>query len=529
MSYPQVIELHQVKGEARIDSRIIAEELGNIHIEMLDLVQRYQTDFEEFGVIRFQTQKPPKGSKGGRPERFALLTEDQAYLLLTYARNTPEARRLKVKLVKAFSRYRDGKQVAAEYLPLYHTLHQGVKALAVRAHEAGSTTPEEFFHVNVNRLINRAFGVESGARGGLSPTLRVMMAAAQAIATETLDKALGEGLDHRAAYARVKESVERYAAGGLALIWREGFVMAALTNITHPATLLAPSHHAAVGRRNPNSIGAQRHIKRTGAFFTPVVRLHYGGLGGARFGVAGIQYAGFRPPFSPSPIPRRNGTRRLQPSVLEPAMSKSVRGQNPPKISHSSATIPNFRVCEKSGRYVTRKPLTDEQIIQAAKRLLERRVFRDTPALTSPALARDYLTVCLGGQDRELFGVLFLDTKHHPLTFEPLFFGTLNTSYVHVREVVRAALRHNAGAVILAHNHPSGSVEPSDEDRRVTRELKQALWLVSVRVLDHFVIGGGRTFSFAEHGLLDDAPAIQATVTAIQPGAAQTSEGGRDD
>lgn len=232
MSSPQVIELHQIKGEARIDSRIVARELGNQHESVIKLVEDYRTDFEEFGMIRFQTEKARSGefsdlksgnpgrtkAKRGRPERFALLNEDQAYLLLTYARNTPEARRLKVNLVKAFSRYRDGKQVAAEYLPLYHALHQGVKALADRAHEAGSTTPEEFFHVNVNRLINKAFGVESGARGGLSPTLRVMMAAAQAIATETLDRALGEGLDHRAAYARVKESVERYAAGGLALI-----------------------------------------------------------------------------------------------------------------------------------------------------------------------------------------------------------------------------------------------------------------------------------------------------------------------
>jgi DNA repair protein RadC len=191
-------------------------------------------------------------------------------------------------------------------------------------------------------------------------------------------------------------------------------------------------------------------------------------------------------------------------------MSKSIRGQNPPKIPQPSARIPNFRVCEKSGRYVTRKPLTDEQIIQAAKRLLERRVFRDTPELTSPAKAADYLTLCLGGQDREQFGVLFLNARHRPLAFETLFWGTFNTSHIHVREVVRAALRHNAGAVILAHNHPAGSVQPSDEDRRVTRELKLALWLVSVRVLDHFVIGGGRTFSFAEHGLLDDAPAIQS-------------------
>lgn len=96
-----LVELRTIKSEARVDSRLIARELGNVHVEMLDLVQKYQADFEEFGVVGFQTQKPPKGSKGGRPERYALLNENQPYLLLTYARNTPEARRLKVNLVKA--------------------------------------------------------------------------------------------------------------------------------------------------------------------------------------------------------------------------------------------------------------------------------------------------------------------------------------------------------------------------------------------------------------------------------------------
>lgn len=213
-----VIELHPVKGEARVDSRLIACDLGNIHIEMLDLVQKYLPDFEEFGVVRFETQKPPKGSKGGRPERFALLNEDQAYLLLTYARNTPEARRLKVRLVKAFSRFREGKAVSADYLPLYHALHDRVKELADRAHQAGSTTQKEFFHIQMNKLVNRVFGLASGERGSLSPTMRAMVTAAQAIATETLGKALDEGMDHKATYRRVKEAVEKYAAGSLPLI-----------------------------------------------------------------------------------------------------------------------------------------------------------------------------------------------------------------------------------------------------------------------------------------------------------------------
>jgi len=154
------IEPKPIKGEARVDSRLIARGLGNQHESLLRLIDEYRFDFEEFGVIRFQIGKPPKGSKGGRPEKCALLNEDQAYLLLTYAKNTPEARRLKVNLVKAFARFRDGQQVAADYLPFYHALHDEVGKLAQRARLDGSTTPEELFHVNANRLINQAFGLD---------------------------------------------------------------------------------------------------------------------------------------------------------------------------------------------------------------------------------------------------------------------------------------------------------------------------------------------------------------------------------
>jgi phage regulator Rha-like protein len=216
----EIIELHPVKGEARVDSRIIARGLENQHEAVIKLVEDYRSDFEELGVVRFQIGKPPKGSKGGRPERYALLNEDQAYLLLTYARNTPVARRLKVNLVKTFARFREGRQVESDYLPFYHALHDSVKALAERAHQAGSTTPEEVFHLNANKLINRAFGLGPGERSGLSPTLRAMVTAAQAVANKTLNKSLAEGLGHKDAYAKVKVAVEKYAANGLALIGR---------------------------------------------------------------------------------------------------------------------------------------------------------------------------------------------------------------------------------------------------------------------------------------------------------------------
>jgi len=112
-------------------------------------------------------------------------------------------------LVKAFARFRDGKQAAADYLPFYHTLHGEVSKLAQWARLNGSTTPEEFFHVNANRLINRAFGIDSDARAGLPPMLKVMVTGAQALAEE---------LGHKEAYQRVKQAVECYAAGGLTLL-----------------------------------------------------------------------------------------------------------------------------------------------------------------------------------------------------------------------------------------------------------------------------------------------------------------------
>jgi phage regulator Rha-like protein len=269
-----IIELRQVKGEARVDSRILAGEMGNQHESVIKLVDDYQADFEEFGVVRFQIGKPPKGSRGGRPERFAMLNEDQAYLLLTFSRNTAKARRLKVNLVKAFARFREGQQVAADYLPLYHALHDTVKELADRAHQAGSTTSEEIFHINVNKLINRVFGLASGEREHLSPTMRAMITAAQATANETLRKALAEGLGHREAYQRAKKAMERYAAGSLALI--------------HPKTsrrLNVPSPHAAAGRGNPNDYTAHSSTPAdSGAFFMPEIRLWRAGRGTLRRG-----------------------------------------------------------------------------------------------------------------------------------------------------------------------------------------------------------------------------------------------------
>lgn len=122
--------------------------------------------------------------------------------------------------------------------------------------------------------------------------------------------------------------------------------------------------------------------------------------------------------------------------------------------------------------------------------------------LTSPEATRAYLSSQLRSYPYEVFACLFLDNQHHILEFEELFRGTIDGASVYPREVVKKALAHNAAAVIFAHNHPSGISEPSQSDRLITNKLKQALDLLDIRVLDHFIIGDGIPYSFAEHGLL---------------------------
>lgn len=121
-------------------------------------------------------------------------------------------------------------------------------------------------------------------------------------------------------------------------------------------------------------------------------------------------------------------------------------------------------------------------------------------ALADPSAAGRYFAQRLRGHPHEVFAVLLLDARHRALAFEELFRGTIDGAEVHPREVVRRALAHNAAAVIVGHNHPSGSAEPSAADRAVTARLKQSLALVDIRLLDHFVVGDGAPVSLAARG-----------------------------
>jgi DNA repair protein RadC len=123
-------------------------------------------------------------------------------------------------------------------------------------------------------------------------------------------------------------------------------------------------------------------------------------------------------------------------------------------------------------------------------------------ALASPAAVRDYLRLSIGRLDHEVFLAIYLDAQHRVLGSETLFRGTLTQTSVYPREVVKAALRANAAAVLFAHNHPSGVAQPSQADELLTRNLSEALRLVDIRVLDHFVVAGAQIISFSERGLL---------------------------
>ena len=145
---------------------------------------------------------------------------------------------------------------------------------------------------------------------------------------------------------------------------------------------------------------------------------------------------------------------------------------------------------------------TETRTLARAALILKRHTLEGRDVLNSPQAVRDYLRTRLACRPHEVFACLFLDAQNRLLASEELFRGTLTQTSVYPREVVKAALRHNAAGVIFAHNHPSGVAEPSRADEMLTQTLKQALSLVEIKTLDHFVVAGSQVVSFAERGLL---------------------------
>lgn len=163
--------------------------------------------------------------------------------------------------------------------------------------------------------------------------------------------------------------------------------------------------------------------------------------------------------------------------------------------------VPPLYKIDPEGCYLfVRKP-TGKEILDLASNIIESQM-RRSETLLNPNEAKQYLSLQLGDLEQEVFSCLFLDNRHRVIAFDKLFHGTIDGASVHAREVVKTALKCNAAAVIFAHNHPSGVAEPSCADETLTRQLKDALALVSIRVLDHIIVAGTETVSLTERGVL---------------------------
>ncbi len=150
--------------------------------------------------------------------------------------------------------------------------------------------------------------------------------------------------------------------------------------------------------------------------------------------------------------------------------------------------------------YTFHGPVPAHQILEKAAEIIAENYLRGD-AISNPKAAKDFLQFKLGNFQHEVFAVLFLDNQNRLIQYEELFTGTIDSANVYPREVLKACLKHNAAAIMLAHNHPSGLSEPSASDRRITERLKEALALIDIRILDHIVIGES-CCSFAERGWL---------------------------
>ncbi len=146
--------------------------------------------------------------------------------------------------------------------------------------------------------------------------------------------------------------------------------------------------------------------------------------------------------------------------------------------------------------------MNEDQTIQEALNILERRMSAKGEVVANTKTAANFLTLKLAESEREVFAILLLDTQNQLIEYKELFFGTVDQASVYPREVVKASLNANASAMIIAHNHPSGIADPSDADIRLTRKLREILNIVDVRLLDHIIVGGIQTTSFADRGLL---------------------------
>ncbi len=160
-----------------------------------------------------------------------------------------------------------------------------------------------------------------------------------------------------------------------------------------------------------------------------------------------------------------------------------------------------FKIDETSGTYTVSEPITECDILMMARQLAQNRLAKGC-IIERPAAAFTYLQALMGSYENEVFGSVFLDTQHRIICFEELFRGSINAANIYPRELVKKALSVNAAAVIFVHNHPSGDPEPSEADKKITVQLRDALNLVDVSVLDHIVVGANECVSMTERRLI---------------------------
>jgi len=189
--------------EPRVDSRLLAKQLGNQHKAVMTLVERYADRMMAFGQLPFQMEVGKRRQGGGNAERFAMLNEDQAFFLLSLARNTDQVVDLKAKLIVAFrDARRAAEQRGAEYLPTYRVLHDEI------ALKAAGSSNSRFVHANVNKLINAACGLEAGQRATMPLAQQSLLVVAQTVAARAMQGAP----DHRAGYTRAKQALQSLTA-----------------------------------------------------------------------------------------------------------------------------------------------------------------------------------------------------------------------------------------------------------------------------------------------------------------------------
>lgn len=153
------------------------------------------------------------------------------------------------------------------------------------------------------------------------------------------------------------------------------------------------------------------------------------------------------------------------------------------------------------GDYIVTGPLSEEDILAQASAIIDGR-FKKGAQITAPADSKQLFINKLATSEREVFAVLYLDTRHYILGYEELFYGTIDSASVYPREIIKKGLEFNAAALVISHNHPSGEASASKSDNQITKAVKDSCAIMGMRLLDHIIVGGSTVYSFAEHGLM---------------------------